>query len=146
MAKLPPNQERELRDAFDLFDKDHSGRISSSELEGVLKALNIKASRKEAETLLKQMDRNNSGDIDFEEFKNCMARSFFKKYSRHELLDAFKKFDRDGSGYITPDELQQVFSRMGKQLSKTELQSMLGSLDTSNDGQLSFDEFCKLFE
>ncbi|CAF0811957.1 unnamed protein product [Rotaria sp. Silwood1] len=146
MAQLTQSQERELRAAFDLFDKDHSQRISADELQGVLKALNIKASPKETETLLKQMDTNNSGDIDFVEFKNAMARSFFKKYSRHELLDAFKKFDRDGSGTITCDELQEVFSGMGKQLSKNQLQSMLSSLDVNNDGKLSFDEFCKLFE
>ncbi|CAF0770731.1 unnamed protein product [Rotaria sordida] len=146
MNKLTPSQERELRDAFDLFDKNHSGTISAKELQGVLKALNIKASDKETEKLMKQMDENNSGDIDFKEFQKAIAPSFFKKYSRHELLDAFKKFDTDGNGYLTFDELQTVLLRLNNNLKPNDIKAIMASLDTTGDEKISFDEFCKLFE
>ncbi|CAF1275213.1 unnamed protein product [Rotaria sordida] len=146
MAKLTPSQERELRDAFDLFDSDHSGKISKTELRQVLKALNIAATDAELQKLMAQMDTNRSGDIDYNEFKNVMAKSFFRKYSRKELLDAFKNFDTDGNGYITTNELDNILSRMGRHLTRPELESMISSLDTSGDGKVSFEEFCRLFD
>lgn len=162
MAKLTASQERELKDAFDLFDSgrfsfnkthsylwrflDHSGKISRAELKRVLKALNIKSSDSDLQQLMTLMDRDNSGDIDFNEFKHVMAESFFKKYSRQELYAAFKKFDADNNGYITTKELSDILSRMGRQLDRNEVNAIIRTLDTSGDGRLSFDEFCKLFD
>ncbi|CAF1554068.1 unnamed protein product [Rotaria magnacalcarata] len=146
MAKLTQSQERELRDAFNLFDRDHSGKITKSELRRMLGALNVKATDNEVQKLLRRMDTDNSGEIDFNEFKNAMAKSFFKKYSRKELTDAFKKFDIDGNGFISSKELENIMSRMGKHLSQKELQATISSLDLNKDGKISFDEFCTLFD
>jgi len=92
------------------------------------------------------MDTDNSGEIDYNEFKKVMGDSFFKKYSKQELLGAFKKFDTDGNGFITSRELHEILSRMGRHLSRSEVEAMIKALDTSGDGKLSFDEFCRLFD
>jgi calmodulin len=125
---------------------DHSGRISRTELKRVLHALNIKATDKELQHLMTLMDTDNSGDIDYNEFKKVMADSFFRKHSRQELLSAFKRFDTDGNGYITSEELNHILSRMGRHLSRHEIDAIIKSLDTSGDGKLSFDEFCRLYD
>ena len=95
---------------------------------------------------MRQMDTDNSGEIDFEEFKNVMGGSFFKKYSKQELQAAFKKFDADNNGYITANELNDILSRMGRHLSRNEIDAMVKSLDSSGDGKISFDEFSQLFD
>ncbi|CAF3062929.1 unnamed protein product [Rotaria socialis] len=146
MAQLTAGQERELRDAFDLFDTDHSGKISQSELKHVLHALNIKANDHEVKMLLSQMDKDHSGEIDFNEFKTVMGASYFKRCSKQELQAAFKKFDEDSNGYITGNELDHILSRMGRHLSRAEIEAIVKSLDKSGDGKISFDEFCKLFD
>ncbi|CAF1319238.1 unnamed protein product [Rotaria sordida] len=146
MAQLTASQERELRDAFDLFDTDHSGKISKSELKRVLQALNIQANDNEVQQLLSQMDRDHSGEIDYKEFKSVMSVSFFKKYSKQELQTAFKKLDADGNGYITANELNYILSRMGRNLSRNDIDSIVKSIDSSGDGKISFNEFCKLFD
>lgn len=92
------------------------------------------------------MDTDKSGEIDYDEFKKVMADCFFKKHSRQELLQAFKKFDTDGNGYITTKELSDIMARMGRHLSRHDVEAMIKSLDTSGDGKLSFDEFCRLFD
>ncbi len=51
----------ELRDAFDLFDRDKSGSISSSELKQVLIALNFKATDHLLRKVMKQMDTDGNG-------------------------------------------------------------------------------------
>ena len=54
-----------------------------------------------------QADIDNSGTIDYGEF--IAATIHLNKLEREEhLVAAFRYFDKDGSGYITVDELQQA--------------------------------------
>ena len=56
---------------------------------------------------LTQCDVDNSGTIDYGEF--ITATLHLNKLERKEhLAAAFAYFDKDGSGYITVDELQQA--------------------------------------
>lgn len=128
------------------FFLDHSGKISKLELKRVLLALNIKASDTEVAQLLSKMDSDHSGEVDYEEFKKVMAASYFKKNTQAELQGAFKKFDTDGNGYISSHELSQILSRMGRHLNRNQVEAIIKSADTSGDGRISFDEFCKLFD
>lgn len=108
--------------------------------------MNIKANDNEVQQLLSQMDSDNSGEVDFNEFKKVMGATFFKKYSKQELQTAFKKFDADNNGYITTTELNHILTRMGRHISRDDVEAMIRSLDSSGDGKISFDEFCKLFD
>lgn len=49
-----------------------------------------------------------SGEIDFEEFLKLMAAKQANMTMEDELRGAFSVFDRDGSGYISSQELKQV--------------------------------------
>ena len=51
----------DLRDAFDLFDRDKSGSISLAELKQVLIALNFNPTDQLLRKVMKQMDTNGSG-------------------------------------------------------------------------------------
>jgi len=46
----------ELHEAFNLFDRDHSGSISSSELKQLLVALNFKPTESLIRKVMKEMD------------------------------------------------------------------------------------------
>jgi Ca2+-binding EF-hand superfamily protein len=128
------------------YSLDHSRQISRAELEKVLHALNIKPNADELKQLMATMDSDNSGEIDFNEFKKVMAGSFFKKYSKKELEAAFRKFDTDGSQYITAQELQHILTRMGRSLNRSDIEAMIKQVDSSGDGKISFEEFCHLFD
>jgi len=41
--------------------------------------------------------------------------------SEEEILEAFKVFDRDGNGFITPDELKHVMTNLGEKLTEEEM-------------------------
>ena len=51
----------ELRNTFDLFDRDKSGAISSSELEQVLIALNFDPTERLLRKIMKEMDIDRNG-------------------------------------------------------------------------------------
>jgi hypothetical protein len=58
------------------------------------------------------------------------------------FIDLFyRKFDRDGSGYISPEELRYVVCHTGEKLSKSEAEELIDMFDVNKDGQLSWEEF-----
>ena len=48
----------ELKQAFDMFDKNHDGKISSEELGCVLRTLGHNSSTREVEEMIKNVDTN----------------------------------------------------------------------------------------
>lgn len=78
---------------------------------------------------LYQADIDNSGTIDYGEF--LAATLHMNKMEREEnLLAAFTFFDKDGSGYITIDELQQACKEFG--LVDAKLDEMIKEIDQDN--------------
>jgi calmodulin len=70
MATNRPNEEAldELREAFDYNDRDGDGRIQLDEFSDMLDELEAGMSGKEIEIGFKDIDTNDDGLIDFEEF------------------------------------------------------------------------------
>ena len=70
MATTKPNQEEldELREAFDYNDRDSDGRIQLDEFSDMLDELEADMSGKEIEIGFKDIDTNDDGLIDFDEF------------------------------------------------------------------------------
>jgi calcium-dependent protein kinase len=64
-------QEEKLRAAFAVFDSDGSGKISHAELQTIL-ASQDEIDPSLLQTIINQVDENNDGEIDFEEFKTMM--------------------------------------------------------------------------
>lgn len=81
-----------------------------------------------------QADIDNSGTIDYGEF--LAATVHLNKLEREEnLVSAFSFFDKDGSGYITIDELQQACEEMG--LGEVRLDEIVKEIDQDNVSSLT---------
>ncbi|KAL4281718.1 hypothetical protein GQ457_03G012670 [Hibiscus cannabinus] len=63
----------ELRDAFDLYDQDKNGLISTKELHLVLNRLGMKCSVDDCGRMIKSVDSDGDGNVNFEEFKKMMS-------------------------------------------------------------------------
>lgn len=81
-----------------------------------------------------QADVDNSGTIDYGEF--IAATMHLNKIEREDhLFAAFSYFDKDGSGYITPDELQQACEEFG--IEDVRLEEMIREVDQDNVSDFS---------
>ena len=58
-------------DAFEVFDDDHSGEIDQVEFFEVIRSMGLDMTEKKSIDLFKWADTNNSGGIDYGEFKRC---------------------------------------------------------------------------
>lgn len=76
-----------------------------------------------------QADVDNSGTIDYGEFVAAMLH-LNKIQKEDHLYAAFSYFDKDGSGYITREELQQGCQQFG--LEDVHLDDIIREVDQDN--------------
>lgn len=68
-----PDGDKELKDAFDLYDIDNNGLISASELHKVMRMLGLKSTLRDCTNMIRQVDQDGDGNVNFEEFKKMMT-------------------------------------------------------------------------
>ena len=81
-----------------------------------------------------------------EQLPPSQIEKHLKTLSNNEIQEKFNFFDKNGDGFITSKELQRAMKKLGQKMDKKEISGMMERLDENNDGKISFDEFCKLFE
>ncbi len=92
--------------------------------------------------MFNSVDIDKSGFIDYSEF---VVASMNEKnlLTNEKLKAAFKMFDKDGSGFISSDEIKQVLG-FGKSLPEEEVNKIIAEIDENQDGEISFEEFAKM--
>jgi Ca2+-binding EF-hand superfamily protein len=78
------------------------------------------------------------GRIEFEEFAEIVADSYFRKFTRAEILEAFSRFDRNHDGFIEADELKNILSQLGRNYSIEEVRQYLENLFPFNINAFRF--------
>ncbi|CEP10639.1 hypothetical protein [Parasitella parasitica] len=58
----------ELKEAFDVFDKDKDGTINATELRAMMETLGDRLTLEDAKELIKDVDLDKDGTVNFEEF------------------------------------------------------------------------------
>lgn len=139
-TRLSEEEIGKLWQAFNVFDEDGNGAISTAELAQVMQSLGQNPSETELRDLIKEVDVDLSGTIDFEEFKALLVAQQGDRGSRLKL--AFSVFDEDNSGRITANEMRSVMQQFG--ITDTELDEMVQEVDEDGDGSIAFAEFCQL--
>ena len=76
-------------------------------------------------------------------FKSGLVNALgFSVFSEEEYKAAFEKLDKDGSGYITPDEVEDLlFETYGFPPMEEEVDLFMKEFDLNEDGKVSWDEF-----
>ncbi|KAK6505818.1 hypothetical protein TWF481_007709 [Arthrobotrys musiformis] len=143
MAHLLSQEEvQTFKDAFKIFDKDGNGEISIDELGDVMKSLGQYPTDSELRDIIHEVDLNNTGTIDFQEFLTLMApRDQQYRDMDRELRDAFNVFDKDKTGTIDAAELRLVMKALGENLTDEQIEEMIKEADKDGNGTIDFEEF-----
>ncbi|XP_023537144.1 calcium-dependent protein kinase 11-like [Cucurbita pepo subsp. pepo] len=130
-----------LKELFKMIDTDNSGSITFEELKEGLKKVGSELMESDIKSLMEAADIDNSGTLDYGEF--LAATLHLNKIEREDnLVAAFSYFDKDGSGYITTDELQQACKDFG--LGDVHLDEIINEIDQDNDGRIDYEEFAAM--
>ena len=137
------DEKAEAQETFNFFDKDRDGKISLDELKNMVMLLSGETATEEGiNEMLKNVDLNGDGEIDFEEFYAAMKKDSITVTG--ELEEAFKVFDKDNDGFISAAELRHVMTNLGEKLTEEEVNEMIREADANGDGRINYDEFIKI--
>jgi calmodulin len=89
--------------------------------------LGEKPSDEELEDMIRAVDLNGDGEIDFEEFISLMRLRMDERQRDPEadLRDAFDMFDTDRSGYIDRDEVRALMKKLAQTLTDEEIDAIM---------------------
>ena len=141
MTDLSEETISEFKEAFSLFDKDKNGQISSDELATVIRSLGRNPTHGGIKDMIKEVDIDGNGTINFSEFTKMMAKNMAESNPVEDLREAFKTFDRNGDGKIDPKELRHVMTNLGEKLTDDEVDEMIQTADADGDGKVNYEEF-----
>ncbi|XP_033009805.1 LOW QUALITY PROTEIN: troponin C, skeletal muscle-like [Lacerta agilis] len=137
----------EFKAAFDIFDADGGGDISTKELGTVMRMLGQTPTKEELDAIIEEVDEDGSGNIDFEEFSwSLMVRQMkedAKGKSGMEPGRVLPHLDRNGDGFLDAEELVEIFRISGESVTEDEIEELMKDGDKNNDGRIDFDEFLK---
>lgn len=115
----------ELREAFDLFDTDGNGTIDPNELKAAMTNLGFDAKNHTVYQMISDIDKNGTGDIDFDEFLDLMTIKLGDSDSEEDVRKVFDLFDDDKTGYITIQNLKRVAKDLDENMSDADLLEMI---------------------
>ena len=141
MVEINAEQIQELRQAFDLMDRDADGIINISDLATVMNSLGQPLETNEIENMIKEADTGSKGGIDFLEFLALMSRQMRQSDVESELRESFRVIDREGDGFITPQNLKFILISLGLDSSPQTVRRMISEIDRNRNGKISFSEF-----
>ena len=146
VTKMSKEELAEFREIFDLVDKDKGGSISRDELGELMDTLGIRASKEEIDLMINEIDEDNNGEIDFEEFVAVMSRKVNANYTSAEVKSAFKAFEMDGSsGYVTIDSLRKALMSYGtEKLSLQQANDLLSQLEQDSQGRVNYIDYVNM--
>merc|ERR1712156_224738 len=137
-----------LKTCFDLFDSKKQEFLSADDLDEILRAMGFRPSKEELQDILKEIDEDGSGEIEFGEFCQLCAKFLVEdpdvETLKRELKDAFRIYDKEGQGFITTETLRGLISELLAPLTSDELDGIIEELDEDGSGTMDFDEFCEM--
>ncbi|KAL9331234.1 hypothetical protein ACSQ67_000844 [Phaseolus vulgaris] len=131
---------RQYERVFKQFDENGDGKISAWELQQCVEAMGEELSAADAAATVTAMDADGDGMVGFDDFVRFVEGGE-EEEKENDLKEAFKMYEMEESGCITPRSLKMMLSRLGESTSIDECEVMIARFDLDGDGVLTFDEF-----
>ncbi|KAK7256908.1 hypothetical protein RIF29_30483 [Crotalaria pallida] len=142
---LSSEEVEDIKDMFKKMDSDNDGIISIEELKAGLQNFESQLAESEVKMLLEAVDGNGKGALDCGEFVAVFLH--LKRMANDEHLHrAFSYFDKDGNGYIEPDELRNSLMEDGAEDCTDVANDIFQEVDTDKDGLISYEEFVAMMK
>lgn len=134
-----------VKELFDMFDADGGGTIDTEELTNAFVSLGISDTKEEVAALVREIDTDGSGEIEFDEFSQVIDTLLSQRDSIGEMQKAFM-YIADGKERITLNDLRQVSIDLNDVRKEQFLHEMFLIGDVDKDGVISFQDFRMLME
>ena len=118
------------------------GVISAEDLKFAMTGVGMASSDEEVAEMIAEIDEDQSGSINFDEFVVMMKTRMDETDPEKELKEAFNVFDLDKDGLIHWKELKVTLEKLGSELTSNEVHDMV--MDMDDDGVINYEKFKKM--
>lgn len=147
VAEKLKETDKVIFETFQMLDSRKTGLLTPAEFKQfVLQVSNGQIDVTEIEKLIEAADTDGDGMINLDEFKIKLFPKIEKQLKRIEnaAMEAFRVFDIDKNGLISPEEFKPIMTTILKgELTPDQIDALLVQADTDKDGQINIDEFKK---
>ena len=126
-----------MKDIFYKIDLNMDGKLSRDELFLAYKEAKIDITKEELNKIIKCMDFDGNGFIEFEEFIRVTLPKE-QLFTDINLKNAFDMFDKDKNGTISIDEIIEV---IGAELDKNAIEELKKEVSYDGDKEIDFKHF-----
>lgn len=148
---------RGLARHFKICDTNKNGTLDQEEFQKCIRLNNLGLSSEETLLLMRHFDRDNSGDVGYEEFLRAV-RGRLSPVRKQLVKKIFDVLDKLGGerGYLTIDNIKNIYSvsqhpavKAGKMTKEEALGEFLNSFEGeggNRDGRVTLDEWVRHYE
>ncbi|CAG5131103.1 unnamed protein product [Candidula unifasciata] len=145
LEQLTPQEIRDLRFVFELFDLNSDGYLGPVEVWQALSTLGFTISRTEAAQEVQDISFGKRKEVSLSEFLEIVIdRQGDDRDSHCEIMKVFALFDLDSTGNVSAKTLQEVCRKAGVSLTRKELDEMVEEADINGDGCIDQAEFLRI--
>lgn len=128
-----------------MFNPNGNGMIPNEQVGPAVRALLGKnPTEKEMREMIKEFDREGTGQIDFSDFLSLTAGLLKEQTTEEELVEAFRVFDREGEGTISANKLHLIMANLGEKLTANEIDELVREADIENNNSINYEKFLRI--
>lgn len=131
---------KDLRKVFTRFDKQKDGKLTFDEFQNSLEHYGF--SPQELEIMFHGIDVDQTGDIHYTEFLAATIECL-GVIEEEKLAEAFDRLDSDDSGFISIQNLEELFAG---ELNVIKLEEIIKEANVTEDNKVSYTEFLSLWD
>ena len=135
---------KECKIVFDMFDKDKDGLISIKQLGDIMRILGAAPSKIELDNLIYNLESNNNNLISFDNFLILLKNKLENQDSEEDIINEFRKLDKNGNGKITESDLRNLMSKYENPLSNEEIEEIIKEANVDSNNEIDYINFTKI--
>ena len=130
-----------FKNAFDAFDENRDDLIETSDLGKLLRAVGFNPMPEEVEDMIEDVGQST---LDFNSFLYICSRHAREVDPEQELVDAFRVFDKEGTGKIKTDTIRKILRNLRQPFSDDQISELLGQANIDKQDCVKYHEFVKV--
>jgi calmodulin len=132
-----------FQNAFNAFDDDRDGKIPTSLLGKLLRAVGYNPYPEEVEDMIEDLESDRS-PLDFKNFYYLLSSHARAAFPEDELVDAFRVFDKKGTGRLPVDTIQRILKSLKQPFTDDQIAELISQADVDGQDTVNYRDFVKV--
>lgn len=136
-----PEDKENFKNAFDAFDENRDDLVSTDVLGKLLRAIGFNPMPEEVEDMIEDIG---ASTFDFNSFMYIVYRHAREADPEGELIDAFRVFDKEGTGKLKTDTVRKILRNLKQPFTEDQIRELLSQAEVGADDCVKYADFVKV--